>query len=107
MQKTFIIAVSLLALSACATTDVQKEVVVNAKTQLILIPDALLEKCTVTAPPDKEVFVQKLNDDQRLNTMVVYSMDLIKDMAKCNNKITQIRELQNKQKQIYTSPLER
>lgn len=101
----FIIAVALI-LTGCAGNEVREQVVTKAKTQLIVIPDSLLEECSVTPPPDKDLFVKTYNDDQRLNSIVLYSMDLIKDMAKCNNKITQIRELQNKQINIYKSPLE-
>ena len=94
-------------LTACAgITEVQKETVKDIQTQLVSFPDALLEPCAVTTPPAKEPYVLSMNDKQRLDAMVTYSTDLLKDLAKCNNRLLQLRELQNKQKGIYQSTRE-
>ena len=105
---TFIFSVLFaLMLTGCAgITEVQKETVKDIRTQVVVFPDSLLEPCPVTAPPDRDTYVLTMNDKQRLEAMVGYSTDLLKDMAKCNNRLVEIRKLQEKQKKIYSSTIE-
>lgn len=96
-----------IALSACAGgPEIQKETVKDIRTQVVSIPDALLEPCFVTKPPNRDNYVYAESDAVRLDIMVTYSVDLLKDLAKCNNRLLQIRTLQDKQKGIYKSTLE-
>ena len=124
-MKTIITFFLISLLTACGGTMIQKEVVQDNKTQLVVIPAPLLEPCDATEPPNKQLFVLAGRDimaqnpsadttyetiinrqNQRLQIMTDYVLDLTKDLAKCNNKITQIKILQDKQRNIYTSPLE-
>lgn len=106
--NTLIFSIIIAALlSACAgTTEIQKETVKDIRTQLVSFPDQLLEPCPVTAPPSRQDYIYSMDDKQRLETMVTYSTDLLKDLAKCNNRLQQIRDLQNKQKGIYKTTIE-
>jgi hypothetical protein len=104
--QTVIVSLLFLSLAACGGVEVQKEVVTNVRTQVVAIPAPLLEKCATSTPPNKKLY--KDTDEQgRIELLVIYSMDLLKDIAKCDNKITQIRELQDKQNAIYTKPSEK
>lgn len=102
----FLSLIFTMFLTACAGTEIQKETVVDIKTQLVTFPEPLLEPCSATAPPNRDAYVLIMNDKQRLEAMVGYATDLLGDLAKCNNRLVQIRDLQNKQKGIYKSTLE-
>lgn len=102
----FAILFAMLLTGCAGFTEVQKETVKDVRTQLVSFPDSLLEPCKVTAPPNRDEYVLTMNDKQRLDAMVTYSTDLLKDMAKCNNRLVEIRKLQEKQKQIYQTTLE-
>ena len=92
-------------LFGCAGTEIQKEVVTNTKTQVVSIPDTLLEPCEVTSPPNRQLY-KDTDDKGRLELLLGYSNDLLKDMAKCNNNVTEIRKLQEKQRSIYSTTSE-
>lgn len=97
----------MLLLTGCAGfTEVQKETVKDIRTQVVTFPDSLLEPCPATEPPNQEMYVLNFSDKARLDTMVGYSIDLLKDLAKCNNRLEELRKLQDKQKKIYQSTLE-
>lgn len=87
-----ITAIVLTFLSGCATKPKDPIVVTEFKHQVVVIPDALLEKCEVAAPPEKTNYINS-SDDVREDLLVTYTQNLLTNLDNCNSRISQIKSI--------------
>jgi len=99
MRYLFII-VSFCLVSACATKPKDPIVVTEYKYQVVTIPDTLLEKCSVVAPPEKTAYANS-SDDEKEDILVTYTQNLLTDLDNCNSKISQIKSINDQYTQSY------
>lgn len=94
--------VSILFLTGCSAFQ-PKEVVVEKKTVIYKnIPDHLLQSCQTSRPPNTKTYLTA-SEKERSELMTNYTNDLIADVKKCNDRITLIKEWDQKQNRIYGS----
>jgi len=91
----FAILAFVLALAGCDTTP-KERVVIKTETKLVTVPESLLTRCAVTAPPAKGSYLD-LSAQKKEEALVNYGMDLLKDINLCNTQIKKIKEFQDKQ----------
>jgi hypothetical protein len=78
----------VVILSGCASSD-QPTRYVDRSTS---VPPALLEPCKPTTPITKDEYISR-NMDERETYLALYSMDLLKDVRLCNDKLTGLKKL--------------
>lgn len=107
MKYVFLKLLSVLTLgfiiTGCSTIDQKQEptVIYNTKLKPIPIPAYLLENCPIPLPPNKDTYV-KLTPEQKEEALALYTIELHKNITKCNNTIDSTREWNKKQLQIFT-----
>ena len=104
-MKNILVVVAILALISVLTACGGHETiryVDRTVTKVVTFPDHLLEPCKAAQPPLKTTYVDA-TDKEREQQLTDYSILLLKNVKDCDGKITQVRELQEKQKKIYTS----
>lgn len=89
----FVLVLSAFS-SGCATT-VETRVVKEVRYEAIVLDTNLLRDCGFTEPPNKEEFLKNKAARQR-NMLAVYSVDLHTNLINCNNRLREVRELQDK-----------
>lgn len=104
IQFFFIVAFSFL-MAACVSSP-QKEVVTQYQDRIVDIPSSLLQPCPTTQPPDKAVYLQS-TASKREELITNYSINLIKDVKNCNDQLKSISDLQVKERNIITPPVQK
>jgi hypothetical protein len=106
MKRISVIFLSTIALvtliTGCSTTSQKQEplVIYNTKLKPIPIPAYLLENCPIPLPPNKDTYV-KLTPEQKEEYLANYTIELHKNITKCNNTIDSTRDWNQKQLQIF------
>jgi len=98
---TILVLVIALFMISCSVTKPEPVVIVNTKYKLVEIPDRLLTKCSVSVPPPKDLYI---NSDyiEKEELLTNYILRLLTDLDTCNIKLLSIKNLQTKQKNIYS-----
>lgn len=100
MRHILILCVSVL-ISACTTKPTTPIVITEYKNQVVSIPDALLQKCAVTVPPDKAQYVNS-SDNEKEDILVTYTQNLLTDLDNCNTQILQIKSINDQYVESYS-----
>lgn len=106
-MKRFVLTIVFLSaisgiLAGCSTTKKTTEptVIYNTKLKPIPIPSYLLENCPIPVPPNKDTYA-KMSPEQKEEALALYTIELHKNITKCNNTIDSTREWNYKQLQIF------
>lgn len=100
MRYILILCASVLV-SACSTKPATPIVVTEYKNQVVSIPNTLLQKCTVTVPPDKTLYVNS-SDSEKEEMLVTYTQNLLTDLDNCNTQLLQIKSINDQYIDSYT-----
>ena len=89
----YLILASLLLLTGCSSVK-EKEVTVK-EVEIVKqnTPTALLEKCVVPTPPDKEVYL-KSDFTNKENLLTEYIGKLLTALRGCNEKLDSVKKTQ-------------
>lgn len=107
MKRTIAIIFSLFGLSflitGCSTTAPKLEptIVYNTKIKPVPIPAYLLENCPIPLPPNRENYV-KLTPEEKEEVLANYTIELHKNITKCNNTVDAVRDWNVKQLKAFT-----
>lgn len=85
-------------LSGCGTTHYIDRPVIKTEVKIIKPPQYFLKRCAVKEPIAKDDYL-KLTPPQREAAMATYSIDLLGNIAKCNEQIDQIRTFIEKEEE--------
>lgn len=94
-----ILILAYLSIVGCSTL-VKNVPIYVTDTKVVTVPPELLTACVPSPPPDKTKY---LSSDymQKESILIDYSMLLLNDIQTCNDKITSIKDINDKQKALY------
>ncbi len=95
---SLLLVMFVVTLTGCAGNPTIQTVTVY-QDKLVDIPDNLLKPCSTTQPPEKQAYIAS-NSSKKEQSLANYSINLIKDIKNCNEQITEIKLLQEKQRKI-------
>lgn len=95
-----LVILALFGMTGCGG-HANERVVDNTKVVLVTFPDALLESCGASQPPAVADYVNGTDDDRK-RLLVSYTILLQKDIKNCDDRFKQLKQLQDKQKAIYS-----
>lgn len=99
MKKLFFILFAFILVGCGTTKDIVT--VVNTKNILITPPDELLVKCDVESPPDVKEYMQASWQGKE-ELLITHSTSQMKNLFKCNNTMSALRDWKKKQIEIYS-----
>lgn len=89
-----------LLMTACAT-QAPKEIVVTQTKQILKVPpESLMQDCKITAPPDKQEYIQAKRSE-REDMMFQYADSLLADLGNCNTDKKALRNWAAEQKKLF------
>ena len=94
MKYVILFIVSLL-LVGCGSTP-PREIVKEESVRVVTIPESLLTQCKVTEPIKPDDFII-LSADKKEEVLVDLNITLYRDLKICNNKLTEIKNFQDRQ----------
>lgn len=107
MKNVFTILFFSTVLVGCANFNKKPEVIVKTVTENIYveIPKEFLIPCDVSKPPNKEMYL-KLNASDKEYELVMYSTNLLVNIAQCNIRINKLKQWNDKQRNVFkTDPV--
>lgn len=106
MKRISIIFLALFSLvfliTGCSTVSQKQEptIIYNTKIKPVPIPSYLLENCPIPLPPNKDTYA-KLKPEEKEEVLTNYTIELHKNITKCNNTIDSTRNWNQKQLLIF------
>ena len=96
---TYVVLLLLtIPITGCSTTP-KERMVYKLETLYIELPDILVEDCNIPTPPDKTKYINS-TDVNKENMLTEYTIELLRSIGECNNKIRTIRELNEQFKKL-------
>lgn len=100
-MKIFLIALAVFILTALAGCDTMPRQPPQIRNVLIKPSAALIQKCPISAPPNKEAFL-KLDDNEQKKVLGQYGVKLQGDLKNCNDRWDTLGEWYVQQEKIHT-----
>lgn len=99
MKKIFAV-LFLMFLNGCSTLNKKPETIITTKKILIVPPQIYLNKCDVTKPINRDVFVNS-SDEENKKQLTALTISLYGDLEKCNEGKEKLKQWYLEQGEIY------
>lgn len=98
--NTFFISLLLLLVVGCSSAPKSKpESIITTKTELLLIPEELMQNCKVIMPFEKQEYLTSSENDKK-RLLVKLNVEQYSSIESCNAQLSKLRSWQEEQKAI-------
>ena len=101
-----LVALVFLALISVIGCDTAPKVVTKTDVKLVKTPRYLLEKCPVSAPPAKAIYLAA-RPQEKEDLLSTYITTLLGNLKVCNDQITSIKTFQEKEEKNILMNMEK